>query len=83
MGGVISIFQFVVSPPLVKIIGVARYQRIGGTVGVPAFIAVSCVKSLTWNNTSLHVVLVMCGALSYSCMHAVRQHQHILPAPVL
>lgn len=46
-------FQLLLLPSLIKVVGITNWQRVGFVVGALAFIAIPCVRSLSWNYPSL------------------------------
>eukprot|EP00752_Nemacystus_decipiens_P006569 g5915.t1 len=70
-GVLMTAFQLALAPPVIKIIGIAAWQRLGFLVGVPAIAAVPAVKLLSWNNPSLFAVSVIANTLSLCSLSAV------------
>lgn len=71
-GVLMTVFQLVVFPPVIKAVGVATWQRIGFVAGIPAFLAVPAVKMLSWNYPSLFAASVGANTLTLCSLGAVR-----------
>ncbi|CAN0447881.1 unnamed protein product, partial [Ascophyllum nodosum] len=65
-GIILGLLQLVVLPRILKFIGIVRWQRIGWVVGVVTLVAVPNAKMLSWNSTSLFM-LVALGGLLVNC----------------
>ncbi|CAN0090137.1 unnamed protein product [Ectocarpus sp. 4 AP-2014] len=52
-GFFMACFQLLLLPPLIKVVGITNWQRVGFCVGALAFIAIPSVRSLSWNYSSL------------------------------
>eukprot|EP00752_Nemacystus_decipiens_P004106 g3756.t1 len=70
-GVLMSVLQLVFFPPFIKPIGIAAFQRLGFLVGIPAFLAVPAIKTLSWNYPSLFVASVAANALVLSSLWMV------------
>lgn len=70
--------QFILFPPLIKMLGIARWQLLGGFLSIPGFIFVPSVKLFSWNETSLFVASVIGTTLVNNCILAVSSYENIL-----
>lgn len=67
-----AVLQLFILPPIMKVVGIGTWQRLGCVVGVLAFLAVPAVKALSWNYPSLFAASVtvntfaLCGAAAVS-----------------
>ena len=60
-------------PRILKFIGIVRWQRIGWVVGVVTLVAVPNAKMLSWNSTSLFMLVALGGLLVNCSIAAVRE----------
>lgn len=70
-GVLMSLIQLLVVPPVIKLVGIATWQRLGSVIGIPAFIAVPSVTMLSWNYSSLFAVSVTANTLVFCSLAAV------------
>lgn len=70
-GLLMAVLQLILFPPLINVVGIATWQRMGSVIGIPAFIAISNVKILSWNYSSLFAVSVIANTLTNCCLGAV------------
>lgn len=75
-GAAMMVSQFVLFPPLIKRLGIARWQQIGGLVSVPAYVFVPCAKLFSWNEPSLFVASVVGTTVVNNCILAVSSSNH-------
>eukprot|EP00904_Undaria_pinnatifida_P010340 jgi/Undpi1/6436/HiC_scaffold_20.g08917.m1 len=66
-GILMMILDLGIIPHLTQRVGVVTWQRAGCIVGVPAFLAVPCVRMFTWDDSSLFVASVVTQLLAFSC----------------
>ena len=67
-----AVIQLFAAPHAVKVLGIAAWQRLGCLLSVPAFVAISSAKALSWSDGSLFVVSVAFVTLVYCCQAMVR-----------
>lgn len=67
------VFQLFVYPRVIRRVGVVTWQRAGGLLGVPFFVAVPYARSLSWNERSLFVVSVANNVLAVFSIGSVRR----------
>lgn len=72
------ISQFILFPPLIKMLGIARWQLLGGVLSIPGFVFVPSVKRFSWNETSLFVGSVIGTTLVNNCVLAVSLYENIV-----
>lgn len=65
--------QLCILPPVIMMVGIMTWQRLGCRVGVVAFIAVPAVKTFTWDYNSLFIGSVLVNAIAIFCMGAVSE----------
>lgn len=70
-GALMGLLQLVIFPPLIKILGIATWQRLGIIFGALAFLAVPAVRTLSWNSPSLFAASVVANTLVICSMGAV------------
>ncbi|CAM9510449.1 unnamed protein product, partial [Pylaiella littoralis] len=70
-GVTLVVFQLFVYPRVIRRVGVVTWQRAGGLLGVPFFVAVPYARSLSWNERSLFVVSVANNVLAVSSIGSV------------
>eukprot|EP00904_Undaria_pinnatifida_P002432 jgi/Undpi1/1218/HiC_scaffold_108.g14132.m1 len=63
--------QYIIFPPLIQRLGIAKWQRLGGFLSVPAFLFVPCARVFSWNAPSLFVVSVLGITVLNVCLLAV------------
>eukprot|EP00752_Nemacystus_decipiens_P004782 g4353.t1 len=52
-GLVLALCLLILFPPLIKLLGMTAWQRLGWLVSIPCFIAIPAAKTLSWNYPSL------------------------------
>lgn len=72
-----GVLQLVLFPPLIKVVGIAMWQRLGFFFGVLAFLAVPAVKTLSWNYASLFVASVVTNTLVMCSLGAVSDQMSV------
>lgn len=72
-GIILAVLQLGVFPSLIKCVGIVNWQRAGCLLGVPVFLAIPNVKSLSWNESSLFAVNVMGNLLAFCSISSVRR----------
>ncbi|CAN0081848.1 unnamed protein product [Ectocarpus sp. 12 AP-2014] len=64
-------FQLLFLPPLIKVVGITNWQRVGFCVGALAFIAIPSVRSFSWNYASLFSASVVVNTFASCGLAAV------------
>ncbi|CAM9856631.1 unnamed protein product, partial [Ectocarpus sp. 12 AP-2014] len=64
-------FQLLLLPPLIKVVGITNWQRVGFCVGALAFIAIPSVRSFSWNYPSLFSASVAANTFASCGLAAV------------
>ena len=72
-GLIVGVLQLFVFPRVVKVLGIAVWQRAGCLLSVPAFVAISCVKVFGLSDDGMLVVSVAIVTVIYCCQGTVRE----------
>eukprot|EP00904_Undaria_pinnatifida_P012601 jgi/Undpi1/8471/HiC_scaffold_25.g10938.m1 len=64
-GMAVAALQLVIFPPLIKALGITAWQRIGGLLAIPAFVAVPCTTRFSSNDNSLLFMSTASTSLVY------------------
>lgn len=72
-GVLMAVFQLLLFPPLIKVVGIATCQRLAFLASVPALLVVPAVKMLSWNYPSLFTVSVTANTLANCCVGVVSE----------
>ncbi|CAM9177422.1 unnamed protein product [Scytosiphon promiscuus] len=70
-GVMMAAFQLVLFPPLIKMLGIMTWQRLGCGVGIAAFLAVPGASILSWNHSSLVALSVAVNTLANCSLGAI------------
>lgn len=70
-GAMMAMFQLFLFPPLIKMLGIMTWQRLGCGVGIAAFLAVPGVAVLSWNDGSLVALSVAVNTFANCSLGAV------------
>lgn len=65
--------QMLLLPPIIKMVGITNWQRVGFCVGALAFIAIPSVRSLSWNYRSLFSASVAANTFAACGLSAVSE----------
>ena len=76
-GVLMTAFQLLLAPPVINVIGIASWQRLGFIVGVPAMAAVPAATLLSWNYPFLFVMSVVANTLSMCALGAVSDTNYV------
>ena len=61
-----TVLQLGVFPPIIRLVGIVNWQRVGCLLSVPFLLAVPYAKMLSWDEGSLFAVTVL-GKLLVTC----------------
>lgn len=66
-----AVFQLSMFPPIIRLIGLTAWQRIGFALSALAFLTVPAVKVVSWNYASLYAASVTANTFVNCGMSAV------------
>lgn len=79
-GVIMAVAQLVIFPPVIKILGVVKWMRIGCLLGISTFLAIPNVTFFSWNYSTLFAVSVAGVTVVNCCLAAVSEQKSWMPS---